>query len=403
MRLKTTLLTLALALLAVTLVASPALAASPAPQDATVQPPQPLAGVITGTVTNGTTGVPVANRIVTLSISDARSLLEERSATTDSAGDYHFDKLPTDPTLAYVARAEYPAGLPYSTDPASFTSDTKALDLPIRVYETTTDGAGVSVERVHYIIELEPGRALIAELFLFNNDGDRTYIGDANGVLRFTLPPGYQDLSFNDGALGERYTATEDGFVDGWPLMPGQAVRQVLYRYTLPYSGKTLDLTRTIPYPAANVNALIADQGQRITSEQLANQGVRQTPNGNYISLLGQNLAANQTIAIRMTGLPDASGAVPASQPSASRILTYVLVGAAGAAVVLLALWPLLRKRVALQTAEAAPDDRESILDALARLTVAHEAGEVSDSAFQRESLRLKAQLRDLTDTQRTR
>ena len=42
------------------------------------------------------------------------------------------------------------------------------------------------------------------------------------------------------------------------------------------------------------------------------------------------------------------------------------------------------------------PADRESLVDALARLDLAHEAGELTDAAYRDQRLRLKAQLRDL-------
>jgi hypothetical protein len=54
----------------------------------------------------------------------------------------------------------------------------------------------------------------------------------------------------------------------------------------------------------------------------------------------------------------------------------------------------LLRQRTAGARAAAT---REDLVDALARLDMAHEAGEVSDVAYRDQRLRLKAQLRDLT------
>jgi mono/diheme cytochrome c family protein len=353
-------------------------------------------GVISGTVTNGTTGAPVPGLSVEMAIFDDTSLVGQRTTVTDAAGLYQFEGLATDPNLLFATRAEYPSGVENSSEVAGFQAGQTEVNLPLAVYETTTDGSGVRTDRVHYIVEFQDGLALVAEVVVFSLDGNRSYVGDGTGVLRFNLPPGIQDLSISDGELGGRYVATEDGFVDTLPLPPGQATRQVLYRYSLPYSGGKLDLQRSLAYPATNVNALIADQGQKVASEGLINQGIRQTQSGNYYNLLGQNLPANQPILIRMSGLPSAAavGTIPGASTT-SRVLLYALAAVAVAGAVLLALWPVLRRRAQAGAVAEAAADREGLIDALAELEIAHRNGEVSDSAYRDRRLHLKAQLLD--------
>jgi mono/diheme cytochrome c family protein len=353
-------------------------------------------GVISGTVTNGTTGAPVPDLTVEMAIFDGTSLLDQRATTTDAAGLYRFEGLPTDPNLAFAARVEYPKGVTNGSDFASFEPGQTGINMPLPVYETTTDGSGVRADRVHYIVEFQDGQALVAELLVFSLDGNRTYVGDGTGVLRFNLPPGAQELSINDGELGDRYRAVEGGFVDTLPLAPGPGTRQVLYRYSLPYSGGKLDLERSLAYPAANVNALIADQGQKVVSEGLENQGIRQTQSGNYTNLVGQSLPANQPIRIRLSGLPAAAAAATSAQSSTSRILLYGLAALAIAGAVLLALWPVLRRRARTGAVAEEAAGREGLIDALAALDIAHSNGQISDTAYRDRRLRLKAQLLDL-------
>jgi hypothetical protein len=358
---------------------------------------EPLArgnGVITGTVTNGTAGAPVADWPVSLAVFDSTALLEEYTTTTDAAGVYRFSELPADPALVYVARVTYPtADLPYGSEVASFQAGESILNLPITVYETTPDSASVRADRVHFIIDLEAGQLLVGELYLFSLDGNRTYIGDGTGVLRFSLPDGAQLLEINGGRLGERYLPTEAGFVDTLPLPPGQGVRQALFSYALPYSGSSLDLVRTLPYPATAVNALIVDIGQKVTSAELQNQGVRQTAGGNYINLLGQNLPPNRPITLRLTNLPTATGTGTANGSATNQVLLLVLIGLAGLGAAALVGWPLLRGRTA--PAAAGATGREGLVDALARLEMAHQAGELSDADYRELRLRLKAQWQD--------
>ncbi len=351
------------------------------------------AGVISGTVTNGTTGQPMPGLAVELGIFDASALLEQRTATTDAAGVYRFTDLSTDAGLAFAVRVQYPAGVPYSTDFASFADDQTAVDLPVTVYESTSDASDVRIERVHFIVEFSAGQALVAELLVFSLDGDLAYAGDGNAVLRFTLPAGATDLAISEEELGGRFQATADGFVDLLALPPGQNVRQVLYRYALPYGGGKLELARTLAYPAANINALISDVGQKVTGQGLTDQGLRQTQGGNYFNFLAQDVPAGQAVTLRMTNLPVAADAAP---PATSRILIGVLVAAVVGAAAFLITLPILRRGRAVQGAAAVPTDRESLIDALAELDLAHEAGELTDAAYRDQRLRLKAQLRDL-------
>jgi hypothetical protein len=153
-----------------------------------------------------------------------------------------------------------------------------------------------------------------------------------------------------------------------------------------------------LPYPATDVNALVTDIGQEVSSDQLISQGVRQTQQGNFYNLVGQNLPSGEPVTIRISGLTATAGAETAAATgggnATGRILLWVLIGLAAAGAALLVALPLLRRRGAEAKGAAT---RDEVVDALARLDMAHEAGEVSDAAYRDERLRLKAQLRDLT------
>jgi mono/diheme cytochrome c family protein len=353
-------------------------------------------GIISGTVTNGTTGAKVPDLTVEMAIFDGTTLVDQRTAQTDAAGLYRFEGLPTDPNLVFATRTEYPAGVTDTSEAASFQPDQDQIDLPLPVYETTTDGSGVRADRVHYIVDFQDGQALIAELVVFSLDGDRSYVGDGAGVLRFNLPAGAQGLSISDGDLGGRYIQVDNGFVDTLPLPPGQARRQVLYRYAVPYSGGMLDLQRSLAYPAANVNALIADQGEKVSSEGLDNQGVRQTQSGNFYNLVGQDLPAGQPITIHLSGLSAATAAAPPVPSTTGRILLYTLAALAVAGAVLLAAWPILRRRAQAGVTAGAALRSEEVINALAALDTAYQNGQISEPAYRDRRLRLKAQLLDL-------
>jgi cytochrome c-type biogenesis protein CcmI len=186
------------------------------------------------------------------------------------------------------------------------------------------------------------------------------------------------------------------------PLPPGTGVRQILFRYTLPYTGADYELVRSLPYRAVSVNALISDIGQKVTSPQLANQGSRQSSMGNFANLAGQNLPANQPISLRFTNLPgpDAlagtASTVPASAPASERWLLLILVVVVGAGAGFLAAWPFLRRRRSEQVVADEEQDEDALVDELARLDLEHQAGQISDAEYREQRVRLKAQLSDL-------
>jgi mono/diheme cytochrome c family protein len=375
-------------------------------------PLAPGHGVITGTVTDGTTNQPVANQSVTLHVFDSTNALQSRDAKTDARGQFKFESVPTDSGLTFAVSALYSdKQYPYGTDPQAFAQGQTSLNLPLTVYETTTDGSGIRAERMHFIIDFDANRMLVAELLVFGLDGNRTYVGDANGVLQVSLPKGAQDLAFQDGLLGERYKQTADGFADTMPLAPGSGSRQILYRYSLPYTAGTLDLVRSLHYPVANVNVLVTDAGEKVTSSLLADQGVRQTQAGNYLSLLGSNVAANQPIDLHFTNLPapgsinpaQAADAAAAAAPAGTPLVTFVLIGLVGFGAAALISWPLLRRRAQAQANPGGPQlsGRDALVDALARLDLAHEAGDISDADYRDQRLHLKAQLSDLVRQER--
>ncbi len=235
---------------------------------------------------------------------------------------------------------------------------------------------------------------MIAELIVFSLDGNKAYVGDGNHVLTFPLPAGAQELNVNEGVLGDRFIQIDNGFVDRLALTPGQGTRQILYRYALPYNGTSLDLVRSLPYPAAAVNALVADAGEKVTSPDLTDGGRRETQNGAYFSFSASDVPANKQVALNLSGLPDAATAATsagttgaASTTTAAtgvggldrRILIGLIALVAAIAAFLVAL-PLVTKRRSPLGVFGPDYDREQLVDMLARLDMAYEAGQIGES-----------------------
>ena len=110
-------------------------------------------GVITGTVTNETTGEPLPGLTVELGIFDTTALLGQQTAVSDANGVYSFTELDTDPGLAYVVRTDYPAGVPYNTDFVSFGEGETSKELSLAVFETTNEAASRRPGALHRRIQ----------------------------------------------------------------------------------------------------------------------------------------------------------------------------------------------------------------------------------------------------------
>jgi hypothetical protein len=377
-------------------------------------PPRVLAaadGVLEGDLVNKTAGGAIpANTPVELQAYKAMAAVENRAATADAAGHFRFDKLETGQEFSYQIIAHY-KNTSYFSDITSLTTTPKPQPIKIDIYEPTTEFGAIHVERAHVIVEVSPRSLQFAQLYVLTNPGDRVYVGPAEDgskpTLAFTLPAGATDLQFQQGALGERFQSTANGFVDTEPVVPG-AGSQLVYRYRVPFSSTTASLAFTNAYSVTALNVLISDPKVRFASPGLANDGVRTVQNEQWQSYSGQNLPPGQVVQLNFEGLPlegqaaptgsvagaPAAAAVsPGATPDLNRMAPWVVFG-----LLMFALGfgvgrftPGLAAAPAAGTGRPAPVvGEEDLIVALADLDDAFERGEMDEDAYRRERARLK-------------
>ena len=207
-------------------------------------------GTIQGVVTNGTPGgeLPVGLE-VTLSGFDGEQETYQQSAPVAEDGHYTFSDVPAVAGRIYGVTASYSDVL-YFSEGAHLTGDPAPLDLPVTVFETTTDVAALTIERLHVLFDFSAAdQVQVIELWVVSNAGDRTVVAaPARGSLEVSLPEGAADLGFEDGSVGDRYILTADGFGDTQPVVPGSGTSQFIFSYRLPYDGK-LTFRQPSSYP----------------------------------------------------------------------------------------------------------------------------------------------------------
>ncbi|MEK7276529.1 MAG: c-type cytochrome, partial [Chloroflexota bacterium] len=195
-------------------------------------------GTVTGTLTNGTPGTSAPDgQAVVLHLFDNFQETGAITTTAQSVGVFEFADVAFPPGRVLIVSVEY-GGVIYVSDVVSPSSEQTTYDLPVQVFESTSDPSVIGVDRMHVIFEFQTDRVQVAELFILGNNGEATFAAATpdGPTVSFALPAGYGDLAFQDGALGDRYLQTADGFADTEPILPGQSSQQILVSFTLPYT-----------------------------------------------------------------------------------------------------------------------------------------------------------------------
>jgi 5-hydroxyisourate hydrolase-like protein (transthyretin family) len=307
-------------------------------------------GIIEGQVMNGTADAPpdsVAGLEVALYRMSGESGELVTTTVSDGEGRFRFEDLPTDEDIVYVFELEY-QDIFYGAQ-SSFPAGDTILHVVATIHETTSGDDSIAVERHHLIVDFESDAVVLRELYIFDNASDRIYVGQEGATLRFYLPDGAADLSFGDTETAADVIETSEGFAYTRRLPPGQT--QILYSYSVPYDGTELTLRRTILYPTANLDLLVANVGVQAETAQLSYSGLTSTGDESYMHFGGTDLPADTTIELRISG--GSQGAPVPALPGSSLIVA--LRQAAPAIAVALAILGALLPFVQLRLGKAAP------------------------------------------------
>jgi hypothetical protein len=396
--------------------------------------PETFDGVIAGKVITGTLGANASDfaglQVTLYSFRNNQPELPI-TATTDLKGEFLFKGLGTSTTRQYDISVDYQGVEYFIEKPLSFVPGDTSLAVTVPVYETTDDPSRVGLERTHLIIDFQNQQFFrVAELYLFSNDGDRTFIGDQpvadterRATLRFTLPSGATDLRFEDVRMDTTAVRAGNLVTDTLPVPPGG--RQVLLSYLLPYTWPDFKLVKPVVYDTANFNVLVVDLGEKVTAAGLTGREPLKPGSGvSYLNLAGQNLPAGQPVVIEFTNVPanlPSAGVGP--QPGTSAVaptpglnqdlVRLIGLGLAVLAAILAVGYPMMRGRVRVEVRPApqpsratTPVDalearRQELLESIARLDDAVEAGELDQADYQAQRSAAKAELMRVMRQQR--
>ncbi len=227
-----------------------------------------LAGAISGTVLDRTSDRPAPEVGVLLFHPGNPEPIDR--AVSDAKGRFAFREVaPGD----YLLGATH-LGVPYLRSGVRVGAGASESTADLYVYQSTTDASVVSVEEDHLILQPEGDGARAIEIVVYNNAGNRTYLGETTPAsptghrLVVPLPEGYTDLDGPEG-IGDRIAShTETGVDLVLPLEPGKT--QIAFTYRLPGGSFGMNLARRFPYPVKSASVLLpVSGGWRVRSRDL--------------------------------------------------------------------------------------------------------------------------------------
>mgnify|MGYP001052828099 FL=1 len=363
-------------------------------------------GTVVVTVVNGSGGEVPEDTTVTLYAFDNMQMAFTRTLESSEDGVYTFEDIEMVAERAFLAGVDYNGGT-YGSDVATADPAVPVINLQIVTYDASSDVSVLTTDRLHIFFDFsDPELIQVVEVYIISNPTDQSVVSAEPGgpVVFFPLPAGYQNLQFEDGALGERYQEAPGGFVDTTSVPPGMSQYQVVFAFNLPYD-RRLDFTQPVTMSTSAVVIMLPDNGVKLSGDSLVDGGVRDFQGTTYRMYNGSNLSAGSELAFNMAGRPNTGGATLIGETSWQNIA--VGVGGLGVVLVMVGLWlyqrnkkttmPLDESEEEVLTADepASAEDTEALMDAIIALDDQYQAGELPEDAYLQRRAELKERLQN--------
>ena len=191
-------------------------------------------GVIEGVLVNETTGKGVEGNDIYLKSFIGDRLTDEKLQITDNEGKFSFNDLSWVNSYSVKIKHE---GLEYETAKMVFPPDKGTIDLKLPLFETTENDEDIFLNLNHEILSVGEGTVSIAEIYDYENRGNKIFIGkkDDNGqrkTLKFYVPSNSINLKFVEGVNQDNITRDKNIVYDRSGFPPGR--KRVVIAYEIP-------------------------------------------------------------------------------------------------------------------------------------------------------------------------
>jgi len=240
-------------------------------------------GNINGKVMNGTSGSIPTGLEVQLHGFDHNSIVVTGTVPIGEDGMYQFEGIEMQEGRIFLTSVDF-EDVTYTSEAVAVENEQSEIDLPIQVYENTTDLSELKIDRLHYFFEpIDEENVRVVELFIISNPSGKTLIAPSPNqpVLKFQIPPEAENLQFQDGEAGQRFIMTDEGFGDTVPIRPGVGAYQLLFSYDLPLK-RSLEFIKPITMPVNAIVILVPEEGITIKGDSIQDGGIREVQGAAY-------------------------------------------------------------------------------------------------------------------------
>ena len=357
---------------------------APAPNATRVPEPAGIGLTIDGSIINGTNGGPQPGNLegtfyyLPGGLDQNNQPVNEPVTQTiraDAQGRFTVPGLQAQAGDVIAANVQY-GDIPYWSDLITVDGLTTTIDMPIHVYEQTTATDALQIDTLHVRVTQDSGVLSVVEFYGVSNLGDRTVANMSGGpALRFNLPAGATAFLGMTTVPGV-YAQSDGGFEYFEAIPPGDNTANVQITYQLPADADA-SLDRGLTYPVNSIVLLAQTGDLKPAADQLIEQSPTLLQGQTYQVFAGGPLSTGQSLTFRLTRSGTTIDA---------KLIGGIAILIAGAGVIGYGFWRM-------RAPKAPPVEREALLDQIAALDDAFDAGQIAESEYrkQREALKAKA------------
>ncbi len=356
---------------------------------------------VSGQVMNGTTGDAVTENASALlrAFTQDLEITLTMTDTLDAEGRFQFDLTDVPQDWFFRVALNYD-DVEFGSDFGQVSFSQPELDLPITVFDKTSDPSAINIQQMHAVLVFNENQVVVSELYIVSNDSATVFVGESGnpeqGTFELAIPEAAEQVTIQRGfgsidsfIPANEVIQTESGWADTLPLRPGPGSLMLLVQYALPYEDQ-LSIAHPLNYPTAGVNLVLPEMGVILDeADGWVNRGTQEMEGGIVTAYGLTDLAAGSEIKLSLEGQPRLETS------SASRVVsdnaTELVIGVV-AALVVIGVAAVVIRRWRLDTEEEMWD-RDELMQAIADLDDAYEAGEIEEDDYHHQREELKAEL----------
>ncbi len=374
--------------------------------------PEAVTGSISGKITNGSGSTFPSGMVITLhgfSHNVETQQFDEvltAEGKVNPDGSYSFEDVSFDESQAFYTSVDF-SDTTYNSDPGFIEPGKTTLDLPLNIYETTTDKSTLKANQVHLLLDYtNPDVAQVVEFLIFSNTGNKSIVAAEKGgsVIEVPLPIGFTNLQFESGAIGDRFLKTTDGFADTTAILPGDQQQQIVFAVDLPLSkpnlfgGRSIEISQKLTFDVTTIT-ILAPEGITVKGSNVTAGGLTDMGNGaKYLTYTATLSGTDKMINLTVSGTPKDSK-VASSSSSAGIIIG---VGSLGLVLILVGIWMYFRSKKQNEDDEEVVEidgdssEEEVIMDSIIALDDQYKNGKIEESVYKNRRTELTEKLKNL-------